>query len=419
MAGILLDFIKKKQKIIVYGAGKIGRIAAGRFLAEGFEESVLAVAVTEKIHNPDYILGIPVVCINELTDMASETMVLIATMEDKHQVIRNHLLELGFHNICPIDESMYHLWTSDLIYRRYINPYLETAQHLCYEGCISKEEKENLEKEMLRGLGEGRGIDMPRLVTVLGTKCSLRCRECNNLMPLFKPQRDLEKGKILASLETVLGKVHTVLVCELIGGEPFLSEHLGDAIRLLAQKKNVIRIEITTNGTVLPEPSLIPLLQNSKVKVRISDYGELVAKDKIIGFLEENNINYCVLKLGQWISPGGTEKRNRSKEQLRKCYEACSSGYYCKTLFGEKIFSCARSASLSALGHMKKEEFLEVNADLSVEKMKEFLLKDYSEACDYCDTAGENIKYVKPAEQLRTGKEYRQKESGNGKTKSG
>lgn len=395
-----MDFISEGQKIIIYGAGQVGRITAERFMIEGMDASVIAIAVTEKRNNPDSILGIPVVCIDELTDVVLESMVLIATMEDKHQTIKEHLMKLGFHKIRPIDENTYHTWVSDLIYQRYVNPYLETTQQLCYEGAIGKEEKESLVKEMLQTLGRHRGVDLPRLVVVLGTKCSLRCRECNNLMPLFKPQKDLEKKEILTSLKTVLDKVHTVIVCELIGGEPFLSENLSDAIGLLVQSKNVMRIEITTNGTVLPEDSLIPLLQNSKIKVRISDYGELVDKDKMIEFFRKNRINYCVLRLGQWTSPGGIEKRNRSKEHLKSCYAACPSGYYCKTLFGRKLFSCARSASLSALGYMKEEEFLEINTDLSASAIKEFLLKDYSEACDYCDVSDENVKFVKPAEQL-------------------
>lgn len=395
-----MDFISEGQKIIIYGAGQVGRITAERIMLEGLDVSVVAIAVTEKRHNPDSILGIPVVCIDELADAGLESMVLIATMEDKHQVIREHLMKRGFQNIRLIDENTYHAWLSDLIYQRYVNPYLETARQLCYEGGIGKEEKENLVKEMLQTFGRHRGVDLPRLVVVLGTKCSLRCRECNNLMPMFKPQKDLDKMEILTSLKTVLDKVHTVIVCELIGGEPFLSENLSDVIGLLVQSKNVMRIEITTNGTVLPKASLIPLLQNLKIKVRISDYGELGDKNKMIDFFMKNKINYCVLRLGQWTSPGGIEKRNRSKERLKSCYAGCTSGYYCKTLFGRKLFSCARSASLSALGYMKEEEFLEINADLSASAMKEFLLKDYSEACDYCDVSDENAKFVKPAEQM-------------------
>ena len=29
-----------------------------------------------------------------------------------------------------------------------------------------------------------------RLIVILGTKCSLRCRDCNNLIPLFNHQTD-------------------------------------------------------------------------------------------------------------------------------------------------------------------------------------------------------------------------------------
>ena len=159
-------------------------------------------------------------------------------------------------------------------------------------------------------------------------------------------------------------------------------------------------IEITTNGKTMPEAAIIPLLRNNRVMVRISDYGALVDKKKIVLFLEENAIQYKILKSMNWISAGDAKKRGRNKEQLEKYYENCSSGYYCKTLYGNKIFACARAASLYALKYMKEEEYICVNENLIPQEIEDFILKDYSESCDYCDLSIENIRYIKPAEQL-------------------
>ena len=161
-----------------------------------------------------------------------------------------------------------------------------------------------------------------------------------------------------------------------------------------------MQIEITTNGTILPKEDLIPYLQNNKAVIRISDYGELVNKDKLIGFCEANKIRYEVLGIEAWVSPGGIEKRGRAIEELKKLYDRCYSAYYCKTLYDGKLFPCARAASLYALGAMKEQDYVEINAETKTEELLTFITRDYAEACDYCDKETDNKKYVEPAEQM-------------------
>jgi hypothetical protein len=219
-------------------------------------------------------------------------------------------------------------------------------------------------------------------------------------MPHFKPQQDLDIETIIKSLNVLTANIGTVLKCELIGGEPFLSKNLKTALEYVIHNQAIDSIEITTNGTVIPQENVIPLLKNSKVLVRISDYGKQVNKEKILCFLDENNIKYTILDLGNWVSPGGIEKRNRDEETLCKYYERCPSGYYCKTLYEDKVFACARAASLFALGYMKEQEYVRVDNTLETECLKEFMLRKFSVACDYCDITIDNKEYVQPAEQM-------------------
>lgn len=104
--------------------------------------------------------------------------------------------------------------------------------------------------------------------------------------------------------------------------------------------------------------------------------------------------------MGDWIAPGGVECRNKSKEELRREYKRCSTGYFCKALYENKIFNCTRAASLYALKYMSEPEFIDVEVCTAAE-IKEFLLKDFSEACNYCDLACDKKKIVEPAEQLK------------------
>lgn len=405
----IIEELKKYKKVIIYGAGDVGSTVVQKLLCYP-EIKLYCIAVSSYVDNPYHILGKPVISIEELQDLKNECIVFIATKEKLHDEIKRQLLEYGFNNICYMSDELYNKWNetkkAELTDRyfsyvqKHIDPYLATIIQLCDDYQIKSEKKIRKYIQQALFFINRDELDITRIAVVLGTKCSLRCKECNNLMPYFKPQYDFELDEILESLELILNCARTVLRCELIGGEPFLSKNLVDVLEFLLKKKNVYQIEITTNGQIIPDDSLVPLLKNRQVKVRISDYGSLVDKKKMIRFLTENGIYHEVLEIEDWISPGDINKRNRSKELLAQCYNKCPAAYYCKTLFGRKLFLCARAASLSALGYMDEKEYILVNEKISPEEINMFFLKNYSEACDYCDIGDDNRIYVKPAEQF-------------------
>lgn len=241
---------------------------------------------------------------------------------------------------------------------------------------------------------------LSRIVVVMGTRCSLRCCDCGNLMPYFKNPCELDTQKIIKSITQISQISKSILHCELIGGEPFLQNNFAEILEYVISIETINSIEITTNGTIIPKDKmLIKLLQNSKVCVRISNYGEMVNNSKFIDFLEANNIRYEVLKIESWIAPGDMVKRNKNRTVIKKQYSKCTSAILCKTLFEDKLFACARASSLYALGVLP-DEYISIDENFNVDRFKEFLLKDFSIACDYCDIASKNQKIIKPAVQL-------------------
>lgn len=408
--------LSKYKKVVVYGAGNAGRTAVGKIVSSYSNIQLECVVVTSCTNNPYHVYGKEVVSVDELKERLvynqSEYAILIAVMGDCQEEIKKTLMKYGFINIYHMTDQMYTEWQKEeqehggwqsrylTYYRRYMEPCLNSAIEICEDYHIGNSEtRKHIRQLCVHSLYSDKYI-MARLVVVLGTKCSLRCKECNNLMPHFSPQGDLNLECILTSLKKVLEKTEMILRCELIGGEPFLSKNMEKTLQFLIESNRIGQIEITTNGKTMPDNTVIPLLKNKKVKVRISDYGSLVDKEKMIEVLEANSIRYQILELGSWISPGGVEKRFRNIIQLKEYYSACPSGYYCKTLYEDKIFACARAASLYALNYMKENEFVLVDEGMTTKELKDFIMKDYSEACDYCDINSENASLTKPAEQL-------------------
>lgn len=403
------NMIHLKGNVIIYGAGGVGTALTERLLLE-YPDLSLFIAVTAKDGYPYYLLGHKVYCIEELLDIVNDCSVIIATLEKAQETIARHLESLGFQNIYGISDGLYeerkYSWkevegfeNKELLYaQRYLQPYIKNVMQICENRQVETDQVKKYVEQAVENLKSDR-LYLADLIIPLSNKCTLRCRDCNNLMPYFKSPRDLDVEKILRSLEILLAKADAVLRCELIGGEPFIAKHLYTVLDYLLNKGNVYDIKITTNGTVLPKQEYVPLLQNPKVRVEISDYGTLVDKQKFVNYLEEYKIAYDVLGIEHWISSGMTEKRNRDVQELQKMYRKCYAGYFCKTLYEDKLFACSRASSLYALECMREPEFIEIKETTSIEELKEFLIKPYSIACDYCDRT-ENIVYVEPAIQL-------------------
>ena len=266
------------------------------------------------------------------------------------------------------------------------------------------------EEQLIKHLERKEIHTIPRLVVVLTPRCSMMCRDCNNLMWAFSRKGtrgghgDLSREKIIASLHKIISALDFIPCVELIGGEPFMAQNLGRVLGFLLDQEKVLAVEITTNATIIPREEILEQLKNPKVVVRISNYGNVVDQSRFRDCMGQNEIRYQTLAFqGQWVSPGGTAARNRDGEELVRQYYRCSSGYLCKTLWEDKIYPCARAASLAELGIMQDCPNI---SELGKERLWERLYSFYTVAscgiCDYCDMSVENPVYVEPAVQMET-----------------
>lgn len=265
---------------------------------------------------------------------------------------------------------------------------------LCLTGCSSREmfQQKLIDREY---------VVIPRLVIVLTERCTLRCRECDNLMRHFKAPKSLDVDLILDSLQKIVDTVDVLPFCELIGGEPFLAGSLRQVLEFLLKEEKVLRIEITTNGTVLPKREDISVLRNNKVVVRLSDYRNIIDQKGFIDHMKANGIRFELIPSGKWIANGSVAKRERNTEDLMYQYDRCYSARICKTLWEDRLFVCTRAASLAALGHTDKEQSLKIDFSEDLRKdLWQFLCNPLIDACDYCDTESGTEKMTEPAEQM-------------------
>ena len=103
--------------------------------------------------------------------------------------------------------------------------------------------------ELLQNIGH---LNLDHVEIVVGSKCTLHCRKCANLMQYYRipiefPLEQLKKDILmLLDLNITIGRVN------LIGGETFLYAGLPDLISMLQNSPKVKSIRVVTNGTIFP-----------------------------------------------------------------------------------------------------------------------------------------------------------------------
>lgn len=246
-------------------------------------------------------------------------------------------------------------------------------------------------------------------------RCTLKCKECTMSIPYIQEPSDLSLETLTKDIDTLFSKVDYVKDLQLLGGEPFLNPNLSEFIRYLREKyeSRTGRIVIYTNGTVELSDSILKILRESDVLVRLSDYSNIsvpIAKrqEHFLNQLAKNGVRSVVLKLDFW-TPYGFEKNIRktlSENQMIDFFDSCKPG--CWTIHHKKLFYCY-------CGHMATrrlnilddhDNYIDLEKDIiSAKELVEwydgFSANGYKEICRYCD--GEytmNSNRISVAEQI-------------------
>lgn len=248
-------------------------------------------------------------------------------------------------------------------------------------------------------------VFFPQIEIALTTKCSLRCKDCSNLMQYYKTPQHIEKGINQKSIKAFLESVDEVDRFILLGGEPFIYPDLKEIMDLLELYSNKIhQIWIYTNGTVIPhDDRLIKSLCRNNVVIYASHYGKYSIKiDELRQLCIDNRINIQIQDKEsdhEWLNAGDLRKRGRNEKELIDQFKKCNPG--CYSILKGKLHYCARSSSAHDLKVMENHEYvnlLECNSNRRKKMIANFLYRKpkYLEICDHCDR-GTNEERLIPA----------------------
>ncbi len=237
-----------------------------------------------------------------------------------------------------------------------------------------------------------------KMIIKTGSACSLKCKKCGEFNPYLA-----EKGKAFSvSMEQltkdvmkVAQAVDSISLIDVAGGEALIHQDLYIFIQNMINVKNINKIHIISNGTIIPNKQLLEILsQNTdRVAIMISDYSNSgVDNSLLISVLKDNGINFYVNKDMTWLDKSDTGYKEYSDLELNHIAENCATykkqPYY--TLIDGKLSAhCPTAGSLMYyldLYEQCEEEYINIREkeELNVECLINLDKQKMLHACNYC-----------------------------------
>ena len=340
--------------MIIYGAGAVGKVLY----------EMIGSAITCFIDdnpNKKEFCGLPVYRVDEL-DTPKDTKIILS-VTDIGDVIER------------LEEYGYDGWTTYLaglrLYRtddHYIQYAVDMAI-ICQNAYVSS------------------NLFLHSVDLIITERCSLRCKDCSNLMQYYEHPQDCDTKEILRSIDKLFNEVDEVGEVRVIGGEPFMNKDWHIIVKRLIDEPKVHRVVIYTNGTIMPKE----MPQSDKILVFITDYGELSGKvDELVDSL---NVPYHVSKASGWTACSDIRLHMRSQKENEKVFRSCCVRNLI-TLSNGRLHHCPFSANAVRLNKIP-----DCSVKISRSGIKKLLRMKDTLACYLCNGREYGAPEIQPAIQ--------------------
>jgi hypothetical protein len=360
--------LQSKEKLVLYGGGQTGRRVFSMLKLTGFQIEAVLDRKPELGKSYD---GVPFIHPDKFTDLSA--VIILCTINDFESVAA-YLQQRGFKNILPC--FFYMLDTSGKIGG---NISAELFKHYLdkpHDWLLAPPPEKILYS-----------IDLP-----ITMRCSLRCKDCSNLMQYFPNPKNADYETMRRALGRLLSVLDICCEIRILGGEPFVNTELHAYITMLAQYSNKYDwITVFTNGTILPDEHTLSVLKNERVLVKISDYG--IAKQKIAALaalFDKHGISYSVGEVTDWQDCGVLRNYGRSRAENEHIMKSCCVGNVPAIVDG-KFFRCPYSGNLWNLQGIPKDchEFVDLTSgkysDDEIQKnITRLVNANILKACNFC-----------------------------------
>jgi len=376
-----IDHIIKQIKttsspVILFGAGDYGKLALYALEILGIKVSYFCDSNEKR--EGEFYCNIKIISLKTLSKLGSDIHVFISS--NSITSIAFQLEEINISNVynCAslfkkVDFSLFDIGLQLPQIKRRIS---------LYEGtCLRQENKKS------------NVLDLMALDIVITEACTLKCKDCSNLMQYYVSPKNTDLDMLFRSIDKLMKCVDRIREVRVLGGEPFVNKQIGKIVNKLVLKDNIDNVVIYTNATIVPNGENLLSLQNDKVIIDITNYGNLSKKyDKLIETLENNKICFNTETATEWTDSGKIQYRERTGNELAEMFSKCCVRDVMTLLHG-KLYRCPFSANgtnLKAIPFNDAEivDMTDQTKSINVTKSEIIQLyecKQYLLACSFCN----------------------------------
>lgn len=249
------------------------------------------------------------------------------------------------------------------------------------------------------------------------TKCTLKCTKCNMWTNYYKSPNHKSFETLKSDFDLYFKWVDYVDRMYILGGEAFLHPQLEQILSYLGGQYNekIERLELFTNGMIIPNHNILDCCKKYKFAIFISDYTNTnpnlkESLKKFKGKLDAYNIEYLVDEYDRWLDFGNpTVMKEMTETDKMKHFKECHMIW--RGLHDEKYYFCHSDCSAKRAGIIEDNpndyfELKEFNENRKIELMEfdlGFTERGYLSLCERCNGSyGVNDQYTEVAIQQKT-----------------
>ena len=376
-----------EKKIIIFGAGTIGRITQLALKKNNIEIDFFCDSDKRK---QEYKLGNKLVLSPESLGKLNkkETYIFLATQY--FSAITPTLLSEGFKNIFKVTDLLEKNNVSDLYEKIDLKFLYGKLEPLKLQRSIGFYNEMGRKEDYTRD----KKLNIKTIDVQVTEKCSLKCKDCSNLMQYYAKPEDSELNLLLKSIDKIMNSIDSLEEFRVLGGDPFMNKELHKIINKLVTYDKCKKVVVYTNAKFVPKGENLNCLKNKKVMLDITDYGKHSwAASEFIEVAKKENIAYTTFKCTTWQDCGRIMPySNKSEKQLEHLFNNCCNSDLISLLHG-KLYRCPFSANgvnLKAIPQNKSDEVDLTDDTLSYDDLREQIKKlcydkKYLTACSYCN----------------------------------
>lgn len=385
------EIVYKELPVMVFGNGMLGKAVVDLLL----DMKVKIINICD--NNPQITgkkyKGIEIINPTQIKD---KNISMIVAVYEYLEEITSQLNSMGIYDVLPyyccfrgqmVDREFY--WNNDAS--------IQDAMYL---------QKKNLQSH------KENFIAIDSLDIAITEKCSLKCKNCANLIQYYQKPQNEDFNKAALAMQRMFQCVDLIGRVSILGGEPLVSRDVSKYVEACSRYDNIVNILVVTNGTIVPNDELISAIKkDERCILSVSDYGALSAyKEDIINLSEEKKFKIAISRraVGIWRELGKIEYVNLSDNDTREKFSQCMTKKFLSIKDG-KLFVCPFVANAYALKAIAKEDvdyidLLDESITLDVlrEKICEFIKRDVRNECKYCIEKGKKAKLIPAAQQVET-----------------